>query len=166
MTGELLEPRFAAISEAVGTHKASAVLGPLGAACGMSLAQLRGREPSGKGPTRFRHVAMFLMRTQAKWSYPEIGLYFDHRDHSTVIHGCRAVLELRKENTAFASFLQQIEAATRDKAAAVPGALRRSAVLAAPTRGIVHEMRGLRADVAGLREELAMLRKAMGGRRG
>ena len=158
------DSRFATISEAVGTHAPADVLAPLCAATGLTLPQMRGRLPAGKMVNRFRQTGMYLLRTHAKWSYPEIGLYFDGRDHSTVIHGCRAVAALAVEDKAFGGFLAQINEA--QGSAVVPSTLRRSAVLAAPVRGIIAEMRDLRADVAGLREELALLRKAMEGRRG
>lgn len=161
-----LEPRFAAISEAVGTHSPADLLAPLGQVVRLSLAELRGRSPIGKMPTRYRHVAMYLLRTHAKWSFPEIGLYFDRRDHSTIIHGCSRVVALKQRDASFARFVEHLEEiAAKGTVTAVPPALRRNAALAAPTRGIITEMRELRSDVASLREEIVNLRKAMEARR-
>ena len=38
-----------------------------------------------------RHVAMFLCRALTPKSYPEIGILFGGRDHSTVIHACKTI---------------------------------------------------------------------------
>jgi len=43
-------------------------------------------------PTRARHVAMYLVRSYCRMSYPEIGRLFG-RDHSTVLHAVRRVGE-------------------------------------------------------------------------
>jgi chromosomal replication initiator protein len=43
-----------------------------------------------------RQVAMYLCRTLANSSLPEIGNFFGNRDHSTVIHACK-VTEEKKE---------------------------------------------------------------------
>jgi len=44
-----------------------------------------------------RQVAMYLCRTLANSSLPEIGHFFGGKDHSTVIHACK-VIEEKKEN--------------------------------------------------------------------
>lgn len=41
---------------------------------------------------RARQVLMYLLRTDLKKSLPEIGLFL-HRDHTTIIHGCRQVIK-------------------------------------------------------------------------
>lgn len=61
------------------------------------------RELTGKKRTRNyarpRQLAMALSRELTSHSYPEIGQYFDGRDHSTVIHACEKIDELRKSDT-------------------------------------------------------------------
>lgn len=47
---------------------------------------------------RPRQVAMALSRELTSHSYPEIGHSFDGRDHSTVIHACNLIDELRKSD--------------------------------------------------------------------
>lgn len=47
---------------------------------------------------RPRQMAMTLARALTGHSYPEIGLSFDGRDHSTVIHACTQIDELRKSD--------------------------------------------------------------------
>ena len=46
-----------------------------------------------------RQVAMYLSREIVGTSLENIGLHFGGRDHSTVIHACRAVKEKMKENS-------------------------------------------------------------------
>ena len=38
-----------------------------------------------------RHIAMFLARELTKLSLVHIGRFFGNRDHSTVIHACKAI---------------------------------------------------------------------------
>ena len=40
-----------------------------------------------------RHIAMFLSRELTKLSLMNIGTFFGKRDHSTVIHACKAIEE-------------------------------------------------------------------------
>lgn len=47
---------------------------------------------------RPRQVAMALSRELTSHSYPEIGHSFDGRDHSTVIHACNLIDNLRKSD--------------------------------------------------------------------
>ena len=47
--------------------------------------------------TRPRQIAMSLAKELASHSLPEIGDAFGGRDHTTVLHACRKVAELRKE---------------------------------------------------------------------
>jgi len=44
---------------------------------------------------RPRQVAMFLAKELTNMSFPAIGEAFGGRDHTTVLHGCRTVTELR-----------------------------------------------------------------------
>ena len=49
--------------------------------------------------TRPRQVAMFLAKELTSHSLPEIGNAFGGRDHTTVLHACRKVTELREINS-------------------------------------------------------------------
>ena len=55
---------------------------------GLSVGELR-------GPSRYRYVAwprqelMWMLRRQGLWTFPQIARFFS-KDHSTVIHSCRA----------------------------------------------------------------------------
>jgi chromosomal replication initiator protein len=51
---------------------------------------------------RPRQMAMGLARELTGDSFPDIGLAFGGRDHSTVMHACEKVLSLRKTDPAFA----------------------------------------------------------------
>jgi chromosomal replication initiator protein len=48
--------------------------------------------------TRPRQVAMALAKELTQHSLPEIGQAFGGRDHTTVIHACRKVAELREQD--------------------------------------------------------------------
>jgi chromosomal replication initiator protein len=50
--------------------------------------------------TRPRQLAMTLARELTTMSLPEIGNSFGGKDHSTVIHACKTINELRASNTA------------------------------------------------------------------
>jgi chromosomal replication initiator protein len=47
---------------------------------------------------RPRQVAMALSKELTSHSLPEIGENFGGRDHTTVLHACRKVLQLRESN--------------------------------------------------------------------
>jgi chromosomal replication initiator protein len=49
--------------------------------------------------TRPRQIAMSLAKDFTSHSYPEIGLSFGGRDHTTVIHACKKVQELLKKDS-------------------------------------------------------------------
>ncbi len=51
-----------------------------------------------RGISRPRMIAMYLSRELTGSSYPEIGLRFGGKDHSTVINACRRIKALRQEN--------------------------------------------------------------------
>ena len=46
-----------------------------------------------------RQIAMYLCREIANMSYPQIGIDFGGRDHSTVMHGCKKIEKEVKEKT-------------------------------------------------------------------
>ena len=48
--------------------------------------------------TRPRQLAMALTKELTRHSLPEIGEAFNGRDHTTVLHACKKIAELRKEN--------------------------------------------------------------------
>ena len=48
--------------------------------------------------TRPRQVAMALARELTNHSLPEIGDSFNGRDHTTVLHACRKIEELRESS--------------------------------------------------------------------
>ena len=48
---------------------------------------------------RPRQVAMALAKELTSHSLPEIGDAFGERDHTTVLHACRVIKELRESNT-------------------------------------------------------------------
>ncbi len=66
----------------------------------INLRELTGKKRN-RGFARPRQMAMALSRELTQNSYPEIGLAFDGRDHSTVIHACEKVRELRAEEPQF-----------------------------------------------------------------
>ena len=51
-----------------------------------------------KGISRPRMIAMFLSRELTGSSFPEIGLRFGGKDHSTVINACKRITKLRDED--------------------------------------------------------------------
>ena len=48
---------------------------------------------------RPRQVAMALAKDLTQMSLPEIGEAFGNRDHTTVLHACRTIASLRKQDT-------------------------------------------------------------------
>ncbi|CAL1238789.1 chromosomal replication initiator protein DnaA [Candidatus Methylocalor cossyra] len=52
--------------------------------------------------TRPRQMAMALAKELTNHSLPEIGQMFGGRDHTTVLHACRKVVELRESDNKFA----------------------------------------------------------------
>ena len=56
-----------------------------------------------------RHIAMFLCREMTSSSLISIGRFFGGRDHSTVIHGCRAVEERAQKDSALSNTITTIK---------------------------------------------------------
>ena len=73
----------------------------------ISLRELNGKKLN-RGIARPRRIAMALSRELTQNSYPEIGQAFDGRDHSTVIHACERVRELRAEEPPFDEDYEQL----------------------------------------------------------
>ncbi len=57
---------------------------------------------------RPRQIAMALAKELTNHSLPEIGDAFGGRDHTTVLHACRAIEELRKTNAALQQDFQNL----------------------------------------------------------
>ena len=64
----------------------------------IKVADLMSRRRSRSG-ARPRQVAMALSKELTNYSLPEIGDSFGGRDHTTVLHGCRKIKELRETNS-------------------------------------------------------------------
>lgn len=79
----------------------------------ISLRDLKGKKRN-RSFARPRQMAMALSRELTGNSYPEIGLAFDGRDHSTVIHACDRIAELRQTdaqlNEDYSTLLRQLQA--------------------------------------------------------
>ena len=45
-----------------------------------------------------RQVAMYLLREEAKCSFPAIGNHIGGRDHTTAMHACQKIGEMIKED--------------------------------------------------------------------
>jgi len=55
-----------------------------------------------------RQVAMYLCRILTSHSLPEIGRLFGGRDHTTVLHGCRKIDDLRGQDPSLAQTLRTL----------------------------------------------------------
>ena len=84
------------------------IIGLVAAAYGMQPSDLRAR-------TRMmhivvpRHVAMYLLREVAEWSYPRIGRQLGY-DHSSILHGCRNVMKRIADDPEAAAQIEQLMA--------------------------------------------------------
>jgi chromosomal replication initiator protein len=56
-----------------------------------------------------RQVSMFLIRDILGLSLPKIGDIFGGRDHSTVMHACREIVNSMEADTAFAMKIEDIK---------------------------------------------------------
>ena len=76
-----------------------------------------------RGPSRLRHVARvrqavcLIAREQMRhdedrkfyaYSYPQIGAVLGDRDHSTIIHGCKAAANIATRDPVFAAFIVEL----------------------------------------------------------
>ena len=61
-----------------------------------------------KGIARPRMIAMYLSRELTGSSYPEIGLRFGGKDHSTVINACRRMTEIQQSDVELRSTIDSI----------------------------------------------------------
>lgn len=69
---------------------------------------------------RPRQIAMWLSRRLTKKSLPYIGSRFGGRDHTTVLHACRAVEKLIKRSPEIAARVEAIETDLKAMAALTP----------------------------------------------
>lgn len=58
--------------------------------------------------SRPRQVAMYLSRELTQLSLPEIGAAFGGRDHTTVLHACKTIEEIRGSSASFSSELSMM----------------------------------------------------------
>jgi chromosomal replication initiator protein len=56
-----------------------------------------------------RRIAMYVSRELTNHSFPEIGVFFGNKDHSTVIHACKKVDAEMKESEDFAKFIERLK---------------------------------------------------------
>jgi len=61
-----------------------------------------------KGIARPRMIAMFLSRELTGSSYPEIGLRFGGKDHSTVINACKRMIEIQITDPELRSIIESL----------------------------------------------------------
>ncbi|MDO5651732.1 MAG: chromosomal replication initiator protein DnaA [Moraxella sp.] len=76
---------------------------------GLSVKDLAGKKRT-RNIARPRQIAMALTREFSKDSYPDIGQAFGGRDHSTVMHACQTVVELRESDPVFEKDYQSLSA--------------------------------------------------------
>lgn len=62
-----------------------------------------------KDLTAARHVAMYLMKKFTSKSLREIGHFLDRKDHSTVIHACDKIEQIRTKDTTISHILEKLE---------------------------------------------------------
>lgn len=62
---------------------------------------------------RPRQVAMYLCRELTRKSMPNIGHHFGNRDHTTVLHACRQIDKLRKDDPFWSGTVRKLIAELR-----------------------------------------------------
>ena len=72
------------------SHGPESILTAVARYYGVELAELRGRARNQKIVTP-RHLAMYLLREDARLSLPQIGALLGGRDHTSVMHACEKV---------------------------------------------------------------------------
>ena len=58
---------------------------------------------------RSRQTAIYLAKMLTSKSFPEIGMSFSNRDHTTVIHSVRTIEKLRKENNELNVYIDNLK---------------------------------------------------------
>lgn len=56
-----------------------------------------------------RRIAMYLSRELTNHSFPEIGVFFGNKDHSTVIHACKKVESEMGDSDDYARFIERMK---------------------------------------------------------
>jgi chromosomal replication initiator protein len=64
---------------------------------GVSVEELQGKSRQ-KAIVAPRHLAMYLLREDARLSYPQIGVLLGGRDHTSVLHGCDKISQQIAKN--------------------------------------------------------------------
>lgn len=62
-----------------------------------------------------RQIAMYVCRKETVHSFPEIGLYFGGRDHSTVVHAVTKIAKLINESPPVDAAVKAITAKFREQ---------------------------------------------------
>ena len=73
------------------------------------IADLKGQRRH-KGIARPRMIAMYLCRELTGASFPEIGLRFGGKDHSTVINACKRMASIQEEDPELRALISQLRA--------------------------------------------------------
>lgn len=60
-----------------------------------------------------RRIAMYLSRELTNHSFPEIGVFFGNKDHSTVIHACKKVESEMQDSEDFGKFIERLKQEVR-----------------------------------------------------
>ena len=58
---------------------------------------------------RARHLAMFLCRQRLGLSYPELGIAFGYRDHTTVLYACKSIRKRLDLEPVMSDHLRSVE---------------------------------------------------------
>lgn len=80
----------------VTSHRIRPVISAVAKYYGVSLRDIVARRRT-REYLRPRHVAMYLAKRLTKHSLPALGRVFE-RDHTTVLHGCRRIAKLRRQD--------------------------------------------------------------------
>lgn len=76
---------------------------------GVSVSELKGRKRT-QELAFARQVAMYLMRSLLELSLKDIGYFFGGKDHTTVIHACEKISQLKESDPSFAQRLKSLAA--------------------------------------------------------
>ncbi len=55
-----------------------------------------------------RHISIYLIRNNTSLSYHQIGIYFGHKHHATIIHACKSVEDLLKVDKNYQNQYQKL----------------------------------------------------------
>jgi len=95
LASEALEDLIAA---APSTREPGAILDAVARHFGVGVEALRGKARH-KEVIAPRHLAMYLLREDARLSYPQIGALLGGRDHSSVVHACEKIsMQMQKSD--------------------------------------------------------------------